>query len=121
MRFGGIFDFDSQSERLEEVVRELESPVIWNQPELAQALGRERALLEAVVHQLQQLSQSVIDLTELFLMAREENDESTLHDVAQETAQVERQVALLEFQRMFSGKMDKANAFLDIKSGSGGT
>ena len=106
---------------MEEVVRELESPLIWNHPEQAQALGRERAQLEGVVHQLQQLGQSVIDLTELFTMAREEDDESTLHDVAQETAGIERQVAVLEFQRMFAGKMDKANAFLDIQAGSGGT
>ena len=121
MLFGGIFDFDSKSERLEEVVRELESSSIWNHPEQAQALGRERALLESVVHQLQQLGQSVIDLNELFEMARAENDESTMHDVAVDVANVERQVATLEFQRMFSGKMDKCNAFLDIQSGSGGT
>lgn len=43
--FGGIFDFDSKCERLEEVVRELESSEIWNNPEQAQALGRERAQL----------------------------------------------------------------------------
>lgn len=119
--FGGIFDFDSKSERLEEVVRELESPAIWNNPEQAQALGRERVQLENVVHQLQNLGQSVLDLTELFSMAREEQDESTLHDVAVETANIEREVGVLEFQRMFSGKMDKCSAFLDIQAGSGGT
>ena len=121
MRFGGIFDFDIKRERLEEVVRELESSSIWNHPEQAQALGRERSLLEGVVHQLEQLGQSVTDLSELFEMARAEDDESTMHDVAGDVAEVERQVALLEFQRMFSGKMDKSNAFLDIQSGSGGT
>ena len=55
MALGGIFDFDNKSERLEEVIRELESPVIWNNPEQAQAFGKERAQLEAVVHQLQRL------------------------------------------------------------------
>ena len=121
MHFGGIFDFDSKSERLEEVVRELEVSAVWNNPERAQALGRERAQLEAVVHQLQELSQSVTDLTELFELAREEDDETTLHDVATEVAIIERQVGTLEFHRMFSGKMDESNAFLDIQSGSGGT
>ena len=43
---GGIFDFDAKVERLEEVGRELENPTIWNDPERAQALGRERATLE---------------------------------------------------------------------------
>lgn len=121
LRSGGIFDFDSQSERLEEVVRELESSSVWDNPEYAQALGRERAQLEHVVHQLQQLTQSVIDLIELFDMAREEGDETTLSDISSEVQTIERQVARLEFQRMFSGKMDQCNAFLDIQSGSGGT
>lgn len=121
MRLGGIFDFDSQFERLEEVIRELELPTVWDNPEYAQALGRERAQLEHVVHQLQQLTQSIIDLIELFEMAREEGDEKTLSDISNEVEAIERQVARLEFQRMFSGKMDKCNAFLDIQSGSGGT
>ncbi len=43
---GGIFDYDLKSEQLTEVMRELESPEIWSKPEQAQALGRERALLE---------------------------------------------------------------------------
>src|SRR5688500_4425059 len=50
IRAGGIFDFDAKVERLEEVSRELESPDIWNKPEHAQALGRERAALEKVVN-----------------------------------------------------------------------
>ncbi len=102
-------------------MRELEEPSIWNHPERAQALGRERAQLESVVHQLRDLSQSIRDFSELFDMAREEGDDATLHDVARDVQQVETQVAALEFQRMFSGKMDKANAFVDIQSGSGGT
>ncbi len=121
MRFGGTFDFDNKRERLEEVVRELESPSIWNNPDYAQALGRERAQLEGVVHQLQRLSQSTTDLAELFEMARVENDESTMHDVAGEVVAIDQQVGVLEFRRMFSGKMDIANAFLDIQAGSGGT
>ncbi len=121
MLFGGIFDFDSKSERLEEVVRELEAPAIWNNPAQAQALGRERVQLEAVVHHLHQLGQSITDLIELFEMAREEDDETALSDVAVEVNHIEQQVDALEFRRMFSGKMDNANAFLDIQSGSGGT
>ncbi len=54
-------------------------------------------------------------------MARAEHDESTMHDVAVETTEIERQVDALEFRRMFSGKMDDTNAFLDIQAGSGGT
>ena len=121
MPFGGIFDVDTKSERLEEVVRELEAPGIWDQPALAQSLGRERVQLENVVHHIQKLTQSLADLAELFELARMEDDTSAQHDVASELSLIEKAVDTLEFQRMFSGKMDRANAFLDIQSGSGGT
>lgn len=121
MRLGGIFDFDSKNERLEEVVRELESSTIWNNPEQAQALGRERTQLEGVVFSLIQLKQSITDLSELFELAREEDDTQTLHDINAEVQAVERRVADLEFKRMFSGAMDPNSAYLDIQSGSGGT
>ena len=121
MHFGGTFDFEKKSEQLEEVVRELEGSGVWDNPERAQMLGRERVQLENVVHQLKQLGQSITDLTELFDMARSEDDEQTMHDVGIELSDIEQQVCALEFRRMFSGKMDNANAFLDIQSGSGGT
>ncbi|WP_131780986.1 peptide chain release factor 2 [Legionella gresilensis] len=117
----GYLDFDSKQERLEEVTRELESAAIWDNPELAQALGRERVQLESVVHQLEFLTKNILDLTELFEIAREESDEEAINDVAKEVASLEQQVAKLEFRRMFSGKMDGANAYLDIQAGSGGT
>lgn len=120
-RFGGIFEFDSKRERLEEVVRELEASDVWNNPEQAQSLGKERAQLEAVVHQLEGLSQSMVDLTELFDLARAEDDEGTIQDISQDLTGIEKLVADLEFRRMFAGKMDHANAYLDIQSGSGGT
>lgn len=121
LRFGGTFDFETKSERLEEVTRELESSTIWDNPELAQALGRERTQLEVIVHSLAQLQQGIIDLTELFELAREESDEQTIGEISDELQAIEQQVAGLEFRRMFSGKMDTCNAYLDIQSGSGGT
>lgn len=120
-RFGGIFDFDTQQERLEEVTCELESPSIWDNPERAQSLGKERAQLESVVHQLQHLTQSAADLLALFEIAKDEDDHQTIHELGQDVAKIKQQVELMEFRRMFRGKMDASNAFLDIQAGSGGT
>lgn len=119
--FGGIFDFEAKSERLEEVIRELESSTIWENPEQAQSLGRERTQLEGLVGLLTQLKNLISDSMELFELAKEENDEQTLHAIYSELQTIEKQVANLEFRRMFSGPMDKANAYVDIQSGSGGT
>ncbi|WP_026146899.1 peptide chain release factor 2 [Methylomonas sp. MK1] len=114
-------DFENKSERLVEVLRELEDPAIWNKPEQAQAMGKERAMLEGIVNTIIELEQGLSDAEELLLMAVEENDEETVDTVALDLEEYEKKVAALEFQRMFSGEMDANNAFLDVQSGSGGT
>ena len=118
---GGIFDLEIKQERLTEVQRELEDPRIWESPERAQALGRERAQLEAVVATISELEEGLGDARDLLTMAIEEGDGETLASVATDVAGFERRVADLEFRRMFSGEMDANNAFLDIQAGSGGT
>jgi len=118
---GGIFDLDTRSERLTEVIRELEVPDIWNDPERAQALGRERARLEEVVLTLNRLTQGVRDARELLEVAAEESDQETLDIIESDLGELETEIAGLEFRRMFSGEMDAASAFLDVQAGSGGT
>jgi len=118
---GGIFDYDAKRERLDEVVRELEDPGVWNDPERAQELGRERARLEEVVEGLDRLDTRLKDAAELLEMAVEESDEDTLNEIVSDLDELEQQLGQLEFQRMFSGEMDNHNAFMDIQAGSGGT
>ncbi|GIX36144.1 MAG: peptide chain release factor 2 [Lysobacteraceae bacterium] len=121
MRSGGIFDYDRKVERLEEVGRELESPEVWNDPERAQALGRERASLEKVVHGIRDLLDGLRSAGELLELAEAEEDEATVQAVAEDVERHARGVEELEFRRMFSGRMDSANAFVDIQAGAGGT
>ena len=54
-------------------------------------------------------------------LAREAGDAEVVASVAADLAKLEKQLADLEFQRMFSGEMDANNAFMDIQAGSGGT
>ncbi|MFM1891169.1 MAG: hypothetical protein RLZ44_246 [Pseudomonadota bacterium] len=118
---GGIFDYAEKKDRLTEVLRELEDPEVWNEPERAQALGRERAGLEVVVETIDELTAGLDDAGDLLEMAVEEGDAGTVDAVVGDVAKFERQVDELEFRRMFSGEMDANNAFLDIQAGSGGT
>ncbi|MDO3383948.1 peptide chain release factor 2 [Gilvimarinus algae] len=117
----GYLDYDAKKERLTEVELELGEPDVWNNPERAQALGKERSSLEAVVKTIDDLDSGVSDLTELLEMAKEENDEDSLNDVIEEITGLDDQLQLLEFRRMFSGEMDENSAYLDIQAGSGGT
>jgi len=120
-RLGGSFDYDLKSERLSEVKRELENPDIWKDTEKAQALGKEKASLEGIVDTLDNIKSSCFDSKELLFLAIEENDQLTINEITAEAVNLNQQVELLEFNRMFSGKMDSSDAFVDIQSGAGGT
>ncbi|MDO4708459.1 MAG: peptide chain release factor 2 [Pseudomonadota bacterium] len=117
----GFLDYDAKRERLEEVERELENPDIWNNPEQAQALGRERSSLDKNVNGIRNLTDGLNGANELLELAEMEDDEDTALAVLADVDRFEKDVAALEFQRMFSGKMDNTNAFVDIQAGAGGT
>lgn len=106
---------------MQEVERELEDPDVWNKPEYAQELGRERSTLEAIVTTIDTLTTGLSDAEELLDMSVEEEDADGVQGVVDELDDLTQQLEVLEFRRMFSGKMDPNNAFLDIQSGSGGT
>lgn len=114
-------DYDGKRERLEEVERELESPDVWNNPENAQQLGRERTSLSNIVNTLDDLTSGIVDARELLDLAVEEDDEDTVAEVVKELDALGLRLEDLEFRRMFSGEADANNAFVDIQSGSGGT
>ncbi|AGA90721.1 peptide chain release factor 2 [Thioflavicoccus mobilis 8321] len=117
----GYLDYAEKKDRLTEVLRELEDPEVWSDPERAQGLGRERATLEQVVVGLDELDAGLTDADELLAMAVEEGDEATVATICTDLEGFEQRVGELEFRRMFSGEMDANNAFVDIQAGSGGT
>ncbi|MEZ8189598.1 peptide chain release factor 2 [Vibrio sp. 1F279] len=117
----GYLDYDAKKERLEEVNAELEQPDVWNEPERAQALGKERSALEAVVETIDQLDQGVEDVDGLLELAVEEEDQETFDEIVPELAELEAKLEKLEFRRMFSGDHDASDCYIDLQSGSGGT
>ena len=119
--YGGIFDYDLKKERLEEVLRELEDPEIWNDQARAQAIAKEKGALENSVGVLDQLAEQLIDAQAMLDLAVEAEDESLLEDVTAELDTAEQALEKLEFQRMFSNPMDPTPCFVEIQSGSGGT
>ena len=118
---GGIFDYDHKFDQLNTVARELEDPKVWDNAERAQELSKERKALENVVLVLDRVSDGLKDAGELFAMAREENDDDTLHAVEADVAVIEKDISGLEFRRMFNNPADPLNCFVDIQAGAGGT
>ena len=99
----------------------LEDSEIWNDPQEAQKLGRERAALEATVLTIDDLTRKIEEAIELLALAREENDQESVKLIYADVHLIEQALQKLEFLRMFSGELDSAQAFVDIQAGSGGT
>jgi peptide chain release factor 2 len=118
---GGIFDYEVKRERLAEVELELAEPGVWNDPEKAQQLGRERSSLEEVVKTIDQISSGAREGKDLLELIQEEQDEEALKGLESDIQSLEEQLQQLEFRRMFSGELDANSAYLDIQAGSGGT
>ena len=118
--YGGIFDYAGKLRRLAEVEAELADSSVWSDAQRAGALGRERASLRSVTEVLERLSAEIGDAGELLELALDENDEATLADLARTVESLTAEIESLEFRRMFGGKMDGANAFVEVTAGSGG-
>ena len=70
---------------------------------------------------MQVLKNHLRDTTDLYELAHNENDTDTLEVIMHDIEKLNKQIADMEFRRMFSGEMDANSAFMDIQSGSGGT
>ena len=119
--FGGIFDIEAKQERLEEVNLELENPELWNDPERATKISKEKSQLDNVIGVITALDNKLEDAKAMIDLAVEADDATLLADVQAELDEAEAKVADLEFKRMFSSEMDGNNCYVDIQSGSGGT
>ncbi|MDG1206861.1 MAG: peptide chain release factor 2 [Pseudomonadales bacterium] len=117
----GYLDYDERKDRLAEVELELGDSKVWDNPEKAQSLGKERSSLEAIVLTIDTLEAGLVDVADLLELAQEEDDESLVVEVEADLKEMSGKLETLEFRRMFSGEMDPNSAYLDIQSGSGGT
>jgi peptide chain release factor 2 len=77
--------------------------------------------LEQVVGSLDKLKRGLSDADELLELVAEEADQGAADEIEADVTGLGAEVERLEFQRMFPGKMDSHNAFLDIQAGAGGT
>ena len=84
--YGGIFDYDRKSLRLNEVNAALENPTVWNEPKRAQELGREKKSLETVVETIDHLTRNLADNTELYEMSKADDDIDGLEAIEAEAA-----------------------------------
>ena len=121
MRLGGTFDVDNKEKEIIEIENQLLDKEIWSDIEKSAGHNKRKTFLDK---SLTTYKDSLNKLTEnklLLDMALEEDDQITIKQISEEILEIKPSIENLEFTKMFSGKMDESNAFVDIQSGSGGT
>ena len=121
MRLGGTFDVDSKEKEILEIENQLLEKEIWSDIEKSTDLNKRKTFLEKSLTAYKDLLNKLSDNKLLLDMALEEDDQTTIKQISDEILEIKSSIENLEFTKMFSGKMDSSNAFVDIQSGSGGT
>lgn len=118
---GGVFDWDLALRRLDELNARVEDPTLWDKPDAAQALMRERTKLATgidTIHKLEKELQDAIDFAELGNL---EGDESLIDEARQSLKNLKAHVERAELEALLSGEADGNDCYLEINSGAGGT
>ena len=118
---GGIFDVAHKQSSLEDINNRLSDESTWSNLELSQSLNKEKADLEKFLNSFLSVDEAINDNLDFLDIAIEESDDGSIEEINEETQALTPKVEDLEFNRMFSNKMDPNSAFIDIQSGSGGT
>ena len=121
MRLGGTFDVDNKEKEIIEIENQLLDKEIWSDIDKSAGLNKRKTFLEKSLTTYKDSLNKLTDNKLLIDMALEEDDQTTIKQISEEILEIKPSIENLEFTKMFSGKMDESNAFVDIQSGSGGT
>ncbi len=120
VNFGGVFDLEALSARIQEMEAVMAQSDFWSDTEAA---NKHIATLKSIKIRTEPVGvfeAAIKDLTELFDMT-EENDAETIGMLTEELASLEKQFDALEIKSLLSGELDKEDAILSIHAGAGGT
>ena len=118
---GGVFDWEPALRKLHELNARAEEPSLWDRPEEAQALMRERTRLANSVDAVQTLERELKDAVEFAELADMEGDEASLEDARAQLKRLKDLAARAELEALLSGEADGNDCYMEINSGAGGT
>jgi peptide chain release factor 2 len=119
--YGGIFDWDKAQRRMAELTALSEDPELWNSPQRAQAVMRERQQLQEAISAYAALETGLDDTADMIELGESEEDEEIVNDAIKELRALRLTVKKREVETLLSGEADGNDAFLEVHAGAGGT
>ncbi|WP_299076004.1 peptide chain release factor 2 [uncultured Ruegeria sp.] len=114
-------DYETAPHRLEEFNARVEDPNLWDSPEKAQKLMRERQMLVDAIETYESIKTDLGDNIELIELGEIEEDEEVVQDAEGAIKSLQRKAAKKELEALLDGEADGNDTFLEINSGAGGT
>ena len=118
---GGIFDWDNALIRLDEVEHLAQDPDLWNDPEKAQALMRERTRLVDSIGAVRAMETTLNDNLELIELAEAEGEEALAEDAVAALREAAARAESVRVESLLSGEADGNDCYLEVHAGAGGT
>ncbi|UWQ61294.1 peptide chain release factor 2 [Leisingera caerulea] len=107
--------------RLEEFNARVEDPNLWDDPEAAQKLMRERQALVDSINTYKGIQQDLSDNIELIELGEMEDDAEVVKDAEAALGTLKEKAAEKELEALLDGEADANDTFLEINAGAGGT
>ncbi|WP_421724111.1 peptide chain release factor 2 [Bauldia sp.] len=114
-------DWDTAQSRLADLNAAAEDPDLWNAPERAQKVMRQRQQLADQIEAVERLQQELSDQIELIELAEAEDDQSVVGEAEAALKKLQTEVERREIETMLSGEADGNDTYLEIHAGAGGT
>ncbi|TDP86661.1 peptide chain release factor 2 [Oharaeibacter diazotrophicus] len=114
-------DWDASQQRMAELNGFVEDPTLWNDPERAQKIMRERTDLESRINGYLKLERELGDNLELIELGEMEGDDTVVTDAEAMLRELSKEVVHQQTESMLSGEADGNDAYVEINSGAGGT
>ena len=113
--------WETVKHRLEEFNARVEDPDLWNDPENAQKLMRERQSLIDAVEGHDNMHTELNDSIELIELGEMEDDQDVIKDAEAAIETLVKTAAAKELEALLNGEADANDTFLEVHSGAGGT
>ncbi|MCG3267489.1 peptide chain release factor 2 [Yoonia sp. I 8.24] len=114
-------DRETAPHRLEEFNARVEDPTLWDDPEAAQKLMRDRQMLVDAMATYDSIAQELADNVELIEMGEMEDDAEIVGDAEGAITALREKAAKKELEALLDGEADANDTFLEINAGAGGT
>ncbi|MDN2579217.1 peptide chain release factor 2 [Aquibium sp. ELW1220] len=114
-------DWDQAHKRLDYLNMLAEDGELWNDPQKAQDLMRERQSLEDQIAAIRRLSAQLDDGIGLIELGEEEGDQSVVGEAEASIRELRAEIAARQIETLLSGEADKNDTYLEVHAGAGGT